>query len=101
MIAKVIAYTIKQMGQDVVYTAPDGQNSATIRMSVQTPFSSPTVNDYDQEFALLYVGADPIPALIPEKFGSVDYGGLRRAVEDVTMEVLGGVPVAYVLRIRG
>lgn len=90
---------IERFGEVVEYT-PQGGATIVLRASVQVPFDTPLVNDFDLTGFLVYIRTQDVPAK-PTKFDRVKVRGLVRGIEEVQEERLDDQPLVYVMRVRG
>jgi hypothetical protein len=90
---------IDRFGEVVEYT-PQGGSMIVLRASVQVPFATPLVNDYDLNGFLVYIRPGDVPAK-PTKFDLIKVRGVIRGIEEVQEERLDDEPLVYMMRVRG
>lgn len=91
---------IHRFGEPVEFTPKDTGVTHFITASVQRPNPAELINDFEQDRFVVYIAHDDIPAA-PKKFDRIRVRGTLCSVEDASQEVLDGVPLCYMLRVRG
>lgn len=95
-----IEKAILKYGEPIELTTAADKITRYITASVQVPVADALVNDADLTGFLVYVRPSDVP-VVPQKFDRVFLRGYNRSVEEVEIETLSGITLAYILRVRG